>query len=288
MNNNHNGGSVVVESHVSTAIANTMSSPEKSIDYEGIKVVYDSYGHGGNTALVFVHGWSCASVLWSPAQAPLFQNHRSIVIDLPGHGRSDAPRIEYSLELFARAVQAVLQSENVTKAILIGHSMGGPVSTMVLRLFPDLVSGIIYVDSFFNLPENYLTQSQRKELAERHADDEKFRTLLQTIFKTKRTTQAVMDRVLETMMGTAKHVRTNATTTIAQPHTWKYDEVYQIPALLIVTPRHEDIDRHWLHHIPQLKISVWKDNGHFLFMEDPELFNSEVEKFLTEHDFLQS
>ncbi|MCJ1303850.1 hypothetical protein MMC08_006661 [Hypocenomyce scalaris] len=255
-----------------------------STHFDGIKIVYRSYG-SGDKALVFIHGWSCSSSLWH-LQAPLLQKYRSLLIDLPGHGESEAPHIEYSQELFARAVEAILGQEGVTRAVMVAHSMGGPVSTMLLRLFPDRVSAIIYVDSFLHIPENYLTGAQRGELALRHQDDEKFEAMLD-LFWTTQTTSATRSLVTKTMMATARHVRVNAVTTNALPHAIRWDEVFQIPALLLATPTLADIDLHWLRHVPQLKVQVWGENGHFLFMEDPVRFNEEVENFLAEHALLK-
>ena len=265
-----------------------MSSSQRSATYEGIKIVYDTHGSSSDgSALVFIHGWTCSSALWN-AQASLFTRHRSILIDLPGHGRSDAPEnTEYSLEIFANAVQAVLAQESITKAVLVGHSMGGPVATMVLRLFSTKISGIVYVDSFFHLPETYLTHAQRKDLSTQHADDSKFRDLLST-FWTPKTTESMKQQIVETMKATAKHVRCNATTTAVQPHAWRWDEIYGIPALHVVTPVYEGIDRAWLRHIPKLETRVWKDNGHFLFMEDAENFNEEVGMWLKEESLIQA
>ena len=188
--------------------------------------------------------------------------------------------IEYSLELFGNAVHAVLEQESISKAILIGHSLGGCVATMVLRLFPAKVKAIVYVDSFFNPPENYMSHAQRKAVAERHADDDKFRAFLDVLW-TAKSTDAIKAQVVKTMMGTSKYVRCNASTTTAQPHMWRWDEVYEVPALLIVQPMFFNMtDKAWLRHIPRLETRLWEENGHFLFMEDPQRFNGEVEGWL--------
>ena len=232
-----------------------MFATERSTLFNNIKVVYDSYGTGSE-ALVFLHGWTCSSALWS-SQSQLFTSHHCILIDLPGHGRSAAPtNTDYSLELFADSVNAVFGAENIARAVLVGHSMGGPVSTMTLRLFPEKIAGIIYVDSFFHLPENYLTHAQRRELSARHADDISFRDLL-NIFWTPKTTEDMKAQIINTMTSTAKHVRCNATTTPVQPHAWRWDEVYNIPVLHIVTPMFEKIDGAWLRHLPRLETKLW-------------------------------
>lgn len=255
----------------------------KSTDFNGLKIAYQS-GNTGKEALVFVHGWTCDKSLWEH-QAPLFTKYRSLLIDLPGHGQSDKPEIEYSQELFARSVEAVLVAEGVETAVLVGHSMGGPVSTMVLRLFPAKIKGIIYVDSFFHLPEHYLTDQDRKQLAIRHSDDAKFEALIRTFF-TDNTTDAVQKHILTVMTTTAKHVRCNATTTSSLPYALHYRDVFQVPALHIVAPMFADIDKHWLHHLPKLEAEIWPENGHFLFMENASRFNDRVESFLLEKSLL--
>jgi alpha-beta hydrolase superfamily lysophospholipase len=115
---------------------------QKSAVIDGIKVVYQSQGKGAR-ALVFIHGWTCNSSLWH-LQAPLFQNYRSLLIDLPGHGGSEAPHVENSMELFARAIEAVLETEGMEKAVLLAHSMGGPVSTMASTLSGARVGYCLY------------------------------------------------------------------------------------------------------------------------------------------------
>ena len=259
-------------------------SNARTVVFQGLKIVYDSFGTGTD-ALVFIHGWTCNSSLWGK-QEHLIRRHRSLLIDLPGHGRSDAPEMEYSQEFFARSIEAVIREEGVTNTVLVAHSMGGPVSTMLLRLFPQLVSGIVYVDSFFHSPETYLSEAERKELAERLREDFNFETAINR-FWTGKTGPEIREKVLQTMLGTAKHVRVNAVTTNSLPHAFRRQDIFEIPALLIAVPQNAKIDTLWLHHMPKLGISIWENNSHFLFMEDPERFNAEVERFLVEHGFLR-
>ena len=117
------------------------SSNSNSTLFDGIKIAYQSYGNGdGDEALVFVHGWTLNSSLWH-LQAPLFQKYRSLLIDLPGHGDSDAPHVEYTQELFARAIEAVLSQEGVKKAVMIAHKHGRSRDDHVAPPFPRANTG---------------------------------------------------------------------------------------------------------------------------------------------------
>src|SRR5947209_2610424 len=116
------------------------------VTYDGAKVHYESYGKGAD-ALVFIHGWTCDLTFWR-GQAPVYEKHRSLLIDLPGHGQSEKPEAAYTQERFARGVDAVMRDAGVDRAVLVGHSMGTPVMLTFLRLFPAKVKGFVIVDGF--------------------------------------------------------------------------------------------------------------------------------------------
>jgi len=119
---------------------------------DGHRVHYLSFGKG-DRAVVFIHGWTCDSTFWK-MQAPVYERRRSLLIDLPGHGLSDKPQIPYTMELFARAVNAVMADAKVGPATLVGHSMGTPVAIEFLRLYPRRVAGLVIVDGFVPQPPN--------------------------------------------------------------------------------------------------------------------------------------
>src|SRR5437016_2892328 len=110
-------------------------APSKFAKLDDIRVHYKSLGRG-KTALVFVHGWTCDMNFWR-FQVPAFDGKiRMILLDLPGHGESDKPKIDYTPDFFAKSVDAVLTEAGVNRAVLAGHSMGTP----VVRRFGQLYS----------------------------------------------------------------------------------------------------------------------------------------------------
>jgi len=267
----------------------TRATPkQKSILFNDSEVTYYQYYHNTPThttgqALIFIHGWTCSSTLWT-CQSPLLATYPSILIDLPGHGASSPPALPFSLELFARSILAVLEAENVKKAILIGHSMGGPVCTMFLRLFPSIVSGIIYIDSFFNLPQSRLNITDRQILRENLQNDEFFNSQVEALLSHgSKTTPEIKTMVKDVMFATSTYTRANATTTDVLPHLWRADEVFDIPALHVLGPMRKHFDHRWMYYLPRLDTSPWEDFGHFPFLEDPVRFNDEVVEFLERH-----
>ncbi len=125
---------------------------------DGVPISYEVHGSGEIT-LVFIHGWSCDARYWR-AQVPYFsRSHRVVVIDLAGHGHSGLARADYTMAAFGEDVRAVIDAVDAGPVILVGHSMGGPVSVAAARLLPDQVLGIIGVDTFQDVSES-LTQEE--------------------------------------------------------------------------------------------------------------------------------
>ncbi len=142
-------GSFVLAGCQTTGKASFKSmAPANLTSFDGSRIAYDVKGEG-DVAIVFIHCWTCNSSFWKP-QVEFFANdYRVITIDLPGSGRSSVDRNEYSMESFGKDVAAVVDKFGAKKLILVGHSMGGPVSLEAAKLLGDKVIGIVGVDSFY-------------------------------------------------------------------------------------------------------------------------------------------
>jgi pimeloyl-ACP methyl ester carboxylesterase len=109
------------------------------------KIRYYDVGDRSKDALVFVHCWTCNADFWKDSISA-FPKYRVIAMDLVGHGQSDKPKAEYSMEYFARSVAAVLEKAGVRRAVLVGHSMGTPVIRQFYRLYPEKTIALVVVD----------------------------------------------------------------------------------------------------------------------------------------------
>ncbi|TMF41973.1 MAG: alpha/beta fold hydrolase [Chloroflexi bacterium] len=95
------------------------SFDSRTVAIEGVNIHYVCGGSG--SPLVLVHGLgSSAAVEFYFNLEPLAANHRVLAIDLPGFGHSDKPVLEYTIELFVKAVRDVMASEELTRAAVMG------------------------------------------------------------------------------------------------------------------------------------------------------------------------
>lgn len=106
-----------------------------------------SMSAGQSLPIVLIHG-SAGAINWWDDLIPLLKPyHRVIAIDLLGYGGSDKPDSDYSIETQANLVAQALGKLNISRAVLVGHSLGGSVVTSVAEQSSDLVSGLVLIDS---------------------------------------------------------------------------------------------------------------------------------------------
>jgi pimeloyl-ACP methyl ester carboxylesterase len=117
---------------------------------DGAAIHWTSSGTGAQT-VIFVHGWTCDESSWREQVPVVSKTHRVITLDLPGHGKSGMPKA-FTMEMFARAVEAVRAEAKVDKVFLVGHSMGTPVIRKYALMYPDHVKGLVIVDGLVQLP----------------------------------------------------------------------------------------------------------------------------------------
>jgi monooxygenase len=122
------------------------SFDSRTVSVDGLNVHYICGGSG--SPLVLVHGLgSSAAVEFYFNLEPLAANHRVLAIDLPGFGGSDKPALEYTIELFVRAVKDLMRSESLEPAAVMGVSMGGRVALGLALESPEMVERLILVDA---------------------------------------------------------------------------------------------------------------------------------------------
>ncbi|GAA2496405.1 alpha/beta hydrolase [Streptomyces gobitricini] len=99
-----------------------------AVSADGSTLHVEVYGPEGAPAVVLSHGWTCSTEFWAAQVRDLADDHRVIVYDQRGHGRSPAVGpAGYTTDALADDLEAVLAAtlEPGEKAVLAGHSMGG-------------------------------------------------------------------------------------------------------------------------------------------------------------------
>ena len=117
----------------------------KQLLYKNIKIAYTDTGKG--TAVILLHGFLENKTMWKAFVPELAKRNRIITIDLLGHGDTECLGYVHSMEDNADMVHAVLQELKIRKAAIIGHSMGGYIAMAFAELYPEMMKGIVLLNS---------------------------------------------------------------------------------------------------------------------------------------------
>lgn len=263
-------------------------APSRFAKLDDLHIHYHSHGEG-KTALVLVHGWSCDLTFWRE-QTPAFAGKvRLILIDLPGHGQSDRPKIDYTMDLFARAIHAVLTDAGVDQAVLAGHSMGTPVVRQYYRLYPKKTRALIAVDGSFR---PFITKQEEIDqfLARFSGPDfkDKLGEFVDGMFKEHGTAET-RKAVKETVQKAEQHVAVSAMKNMFDPAIRKDDEIkVPVQAIMAKSPYWtEDYEKYVRKLAPKLDYRVMEGVSHFPMMDKPEVFNEILADFLKKQGVLK-
>lgn len=125
---------------------------EHWVEVDGVNICYTKNGRG-KEVIVFVHGLFSTKEDFIPQNQYLCDRARIVMIDLPGHGKSDAPVTDYSMEFYANAVKEVMNEAGAHDAILVCHSLGLGVCRQLILDNPGLVKKLFNIDgAIFHYP----------------------------------------------------------------------------------------------------------------------------------------
>lgn len=122
------------------------------LEHKGIQINY--YVEGKGDAIILLHGFLENSSMWSSLIPEITKTHKTISIDLLGHGKTDCLGYIHSMELMAEIVEAVLIYLKIKKSIFIGHSMGGYVALAFAEKNPEALNGLCLMNSTFEADDN--------------------------------------------------------------------------------------------------------------------------------------
>ena len=120
-------------------------SDVKYVELHGERVAYRDAGSG--EVVVLIHGMGGSSATWQALTPLLAKRYRIIAPDLLGHGQSAKPRTDYSLGAFAAGLRDLLDELGISRATIVGHSLGGGVAMQFIYQHAEYCQRLILVSS---------------------------------------------------------------------------------------------------------------------------------------------
>jgi pimeloyl-ACP methyl ester carboxylesterase len=254
--------------------------PAATVD--GINIHSSSAGKGPKT-VILVHGWTCDETTWNAQVPELSKEYRVITLDLPGHGRSGSPKDgKLSMDLFARAVEAVRKDSKAERVVVVGHSMGTPVVIDYARLYPEHTAAMVFVDGMVTMTAGYRVPDANSMQG---PDGRKAReNMIRGMFSAS-TTPDEQKRILSMMLAAPESTAVGALQATVDSASWKGD-VFREPVLGLYADHSGAGNREYMKtHFPNMDYHEIAGTGHFLMIEKPQEFNRLLMAFLDQEKF---
>ncbi len=119
---------------------------EKIVFINNLRINYKIAGDG--PVILILHGWGGSSDSWLSVQQILAENgYKVICPDLPGFGKSSFPSKGWEVTDYTNFILSFTKAVNLENFFLLGHSLGGGLSTKFTVLFPEKIRALILCDA---------------------------------------------------------------------------------------------------------------------------------------------
>jgi len=236
----------------------------------------DDGGRGRMLPVVFVHSFAGSAAHWQAQLAHLRgQNRRALALDLRGHGASAAPKDrDYAIPHLAEDIAAVVDALDLSRFVLVGHSMGGSAAAAYAGAHPTRLAGLVLIGTPGRAPK----EMADGVMASLHAnyDETMARYWDSLIDKAKPSVHALLK-------ADAGQMRRRDALAMIEA-TFAFDPLpaltaWRGPTLLIDTP-HGDGPAALYRQLPLLDRVLIDDTSHWPQLDDPDAVQRVLDAFL--------
>ena len=104
---------------------------------------YYSKGKKESAALIILHGWSLSGDHYQELATLLSDDFYVLVPDLPGFGKTPAPKNPYDVSAYVSTVKKFIKDQGISEVIIVGHSFGGRIGMKLAHTCPKLVKALV-------------------------------------------------------------------------------------------------------------------------------------------------
>ncbi|MHA2007310.1 MAG: alpha/beta fold hydrolase [Promethearchaeota archaeon] len=141
----------------------------------GLNICYEILGEGD--PLLLVHGFGSKKESWIAQFKPLSEHFRVIRFDNRGAGKSDRPKGDYTMEVFADDIAGLIDYLKIDKIHIIGWSLGGMIVQNFVLKYPNRTNKMILINTNYGQPDESGAEVYKnmrlKELKLKEEDPEK-------------------------------------------------------------------------------------------------------------------
>jgi pimeloyl-ACP methyl ester carboxylesterase len=262
---------------------------KKVLDLNDVYLSYFDNTVSSNIILIFVHGWMDSKLFYLKLAKYLNDHVRIIIPDLRGHGESinkeDINNLEFTPDAFASDIELLIRQEVTSeKVVLVGHSMGGIICSILSRKIAT-VYGLVILNSTTNLSENWLSRVFFKGFPKLLKFNKSALAALGCLsFSFKANIDDVRLEYYSTKSFNPIIAISTFKNTVYQTNLEKIIQAIKFP-ILVISGEHDygvpvNHSRKFLIH-PRSKFFILPLTGHFTILENPKIVSHLILKYLT-------
>lgn len=254
----------------------------------GIDTHYTVAGNG--PWLVLSHSLACDVSMWDPQMEMLARSYRVLRYDTRGHGKSSAPKGEYSLDMLADDLKALLDSQGIGQCHFTGLSMGGMIGQTFALKYPGVFKTLVLCDTTSRYPaEAAALWAGRIKTATEQGMKPLVESTLQRWFtepfrKARPDVMASMSALIE---GTPVDGYAGCCAALPKINTTHRLKDIAAPTAIIVGEQDGGtpvaMSQEMFQAKPGAELYIIKDASHISNVEKPEAFNKVLGEFLARH-----
>ncbi len=235
---------------------------------------------GGSIPLILIHGAGGSALHW-PADVRRMQGHWVFGLDLPGHGDSGSEG-QSTIEGYVDHLRTWLDTQEIKRAVWVGHSMGGGISLTAALTIPDRVAGLVLVGTGGRLRVH-------PSILEATAKPEAFHGAVDLIISwafSPHASTSLTAQVAKRMADTTPHVLHNDFKACDRFDVLQRLREIDVPALVIcgqddkLTP--PKYSEYLAQQIPNARLELIDEAGHMVMLEKPGEVAQAIRQFMTQ------
>jgi len=266
-----------------------------------IKLAYIDEGSGPET-IIFIHGLGSYLPAWKKNVAVLQKDFRCIAVDLPGYGKSSKGIYAATMEFYSDVIIEMMDKLGIQKATIAGHSMGGQTAIVMSLKYPDRVNKLILTapagfEVFTEGEKEWFREVMTIELVKSTSVKNIRANLMANFYDTPEDAEfMITDRIA--LRGAKDfdkycYAVANSVNGMVDEPVFNLLERIQQPALIIFGENDNLIPNRFLNggftkdfaeaghsKIPNSKLVMIPNCGHFVQFEKAEITNKEIINFL--------
>jgi non-heme chloroperoxidase len=247
---------------------------------------YAEQGSALGPAVVLLHGYSDSWLSFRPLIELLPSSLRVIALSMRGHGDSSKPSEGYRIGSFAADVIGAMDVLGITKASVVGHSMGSLVAERIAIDYPNRVSKLALIGAFATVKDNAAVEALwSSHIAEmRDPVDPLFARAFQQSTVTTSVAPDFLDSVVAESLKVPAHVwRSTLRSLLDDDHSHRLPEI-AAPTRIIWGDQDPFADRFGqellIRKIPGARLTIHAGIGHAPHWEDPRRIADELAAFV--------